>query len=77
GLVVIDGVKRKVRPGDVVEIPVGTRHTLCAGTALKVIEVQIGEEIDVHDKIKYEEPFTEEELKASDDNVPIMKEDPV
>ena len=30
--------------------------------ALKVIEVQIGDEIDVHDKIKDEEPFTEEDL---------------
>ena len=62
GMVVIDGVRRKVRPGDVVELPVGCRHTLCAETALKVIEVQIGDEIDVHDKIKYEEPFTEEDL---------------
>ncbi len=66
GLVVIDGVKRSIQPGDVVELPVGCRHTLCAQTALKVIEVQIGGEIDVQDKIKYEEPFSEEELKEPD-----------
>ena len=66
GAVVIDGVKRIVRSGDVVELPIGCKHTLCARTALKVIEVQIGDEIDVHDKTKYEEPFTEEDLWKPD-----------
>jgi mannose-1-phosphate guanylyltransferase len=32
----------------------GTKHTIIARTELKVIEVQIGREISVHDKQKYE-----------------------
>ena len=35
-------------------MPAGGRHTLLADTELKVIEVQIGHEITVHDKIKYD-----------------------
>ena len=32
----------------------GCRHTIIAETELKVIEVQIGSDINVSDKIKYE-----------------------
>ena len=32
----------------------GCKHTIIAETELKVIEVQLGEEISVHDKKKYE-----------------------
>lgn len=53
GIVVIDGVKRTVGPGDVVEIPTGCKHTVKAVTALKIIEVQTGEDIDVKDKEKH------------------------
>jgi mannose-1-phosphate guanylyltransferase len=32
----------------------GCRHTIIADTELKVMEVQLGKEISVHDKQKYE-----------------------
>lgn len=54
GTSLIDGVKKRVQAGDVLTMPAGSRHTLLADTELKVIEVQIGHEITVHDKIKYD-----------------------
>lgn len=54
GMSVLDGVKKKVQAGDVLTMPAGCKHTLIAETELKVIEVQIGHEITVHDKIKYD-----------------------
>ena len=43
-----------VNPGDVIAIQAGCKHTVIADTELKVIEVQLGKEISVDDKIKYE-----------------------
>ena len=54
GYVVLDGVKQDVQTGDVVKMPIGCKHTIVAETELKVMEVQIGSEISVHDKIKWE-----------------------
>ena len=54
GQVTLDGEKRQVGPGDVVRIPAGCRHKVQADTRLQMIEVQLGEEISVHDKIKYQ-----------------------
>lgn len=54
GMSVLDGVKKKAQAGDVLTMPAGCKHTLIAETELKVIEVQIGHEITVHDKIKYD-----------------------
>ena len=42
------------KPGDVIEMKAGCRHTIIAETELKVIEVQMGKDVNVHDKIKYE-----------------------
>ena len=53
GYVILDGVKKDVKPGDVVNMPIGCKHTIFARTELKVMEVQVGEEISVHDKIKW------------------------
>lgn len=50
GTVILDGESRHVGAGDVVKIAHGCRHTIIAGTTLNVIEVQIGEDIDVKDK---------------------------
>lgn len=55
GCVVIDGMKRIVRPGDVITMPAGCRHTVIADTQLRLIEVQLGTEISVEDKQKYED----------------------
>lgn len=54
GVVIIDGVQRAVKAGDVVTMKAGCKHTIIAKTEIKVIEVQIGKEISVHDKQKYE-----------------------
>lgn len=50
GEVVLDGERMQVRAGDVVKIAHESRHTIIAKTTLHVIEVQIGEDIDVKDK---------------------------
>lgn len=54
GRTIVDGMEQKVKAGDVVTMAVGCRHTIIADTNLQVIEVQLGKEISVHDKHKYE-----------------------
>ena len=54
GCVVLDGETKSVSVGDVVEIPVGVKHTLIAETNLQAIEVQMGENIRIEDKILWE-----------------------
>ena len=53
GTVIIDGVKKPVQAGDVVTMRAGCKHTIIAETELKVIEVQLGKEISIHDKQKF------------------------
>ena len=53
GRAVIDDVERTVKVGDVLTMKAGCKHTIIADTELQVIEVQIGDEISVHDKHKY------------------------
>ncbi|MCI9389021.1 MAG: cupin domain-containing protein [Lachnospiraceae bacterium] len=53
GKTIVDGMEQPVHPGDVITIEAGCRHTIIAETELKVIEVQLGREISVHDKKKY------------------------
>ncbi len=53
GKTVIDGVETPVKAGDVITMKAGCKHTVSADTELKMIEVQIGNEISVEDKIKY------------------------
>ena len=57
GYAIVDGVKTIVQTGDVVKMPAGSRHTIVADTELKVMEVQLGRDISVHDKEKF--PFPE------------------
>ena len=55
GSVLIDGVERVVAPGDVIDLPVGCKHTVKASdSGLQIIEVQMGEDITVSDKIKHQ-----------------------
>lgn len=54
GFVILDGQKKTVKAGDVITIPAGCKHTIQAESLLEVIEVQIGQEIDVQDKTKYD-----------------------
>ena len=53
GRVILDGEERSVRPGSVVTMPAGCKHTIIANTRLSVIEVQLGTDINVADKKKY------------------------
>ena len=57
GYAIVDGVKTTVQAGDVAKMPAGSRHTIVADTELKVMEVQLGRDISVHDKEKF--PFPE------------------
>ena len=50
GYAVIDGVKREVKAGDVIQLPGGGFHTVYAETELKIIEVQLASDISVEDK---------------------------
>lgn len=54
GTVIIDGMKQSVQTGDVITMQAGCRHTIIAETELKVIEVQLGKEISIHDKQKFQ-----------------------
>ena len=54
GTTVVDGEKKEVSVGDVIKMRAGSRHTVIALTELKMVEVQLGRDISVHDKIKYE-----------------------
>ena len=54
GAVIVDGMEQPVKTGDVVTMAAGCRHTIIADTELKVIEVQLGKEISVDDKRKYD-----------------------
>ncbi len=54
GRTIVDGMEQPVQAGDVVTMQAGCRHTILADTELKVIEVQLGKEISVYDKRKFE-----------------------
>ena len=54
GIVIIDGMKQPVQTGDVITMQAGCRHTIIAETELKVVEVQLGKEISIHDKRKFQ-----------------------
>lgn len=54
GRAIIDGKEQKVGPGDVVRMAAGCKHTIIAETELNVIEVQLGKNISVEDKTKYD-----------------------
>ena len=53
GKTIVDGMEQNVKAGDVITMSAGCRHTVIAETELKLIEVQLGEDIDVHDKKKF------------------------
>ncbi len=53
GKVVLDGVEQKVSAGDVVNVKAGVKHLIEASTDIELIEIQLGEVLDVNDKKKY------------------------
>lgn len=54
GTTIIDGMKQNVSAGDVITMAKDVRHTIIANTELKLIEIQLGTDISVHDKQKFE-----------------------
>lgn len=54
GKTVVGNVEQNIKPGDVIAMPAGCPHTVMAITELKLIEVQLGKDISVHDKQKYD-----------------------
>lgn len=54
GRTVVDGMEQKVSAGDVITMSAGCKHTVIADKELKLIEVQLGAEITVEDKEKFE-----------------------
>ena len=56
GVAIVDGTKINVHPGDVIRMPKGTKHTIFATSELKMMEVQLGADIRVDDKVKEEMP---------------------
>lgn len=55
GRTIVDGMEQPVKPGDVVTMASGCKHTVIAGDeGIQLIEVQLGKEISVSDKHKYE-----------------------
>ncbi len=54
GKTIVDGMEQNIKAGDVITMNAGCRHTVFADTELKLVEVQLGENISVEDKQKYE-----------------------
>lgn len=54
GKTIVDGMEQSIQAGDVITMSAGCRHTVIAKSELKLIEVQLGKEISVQDKQKYE-----------------------
>ncbi len=54
GKAIIDGVEKIIQAGDVITINAGCKHTVKAITTLNIVEVQLGEEISVEDKEKFQ-----------------------
>ena len=54
GKTVVEGMEQPIKAGDVITMAAGCKHTVIAETELVMIEVQLGDEISVSDKHKYE-----------------------
>lgn len=54
GYTILDGEKTNIQAGDVIRMPAGCRHTVFADTELALMEVQLGSDINVLDKQKFE-----------------------
>lgn len=52
GRTTVDGKEQLIKAGDVIRIEAGSKHTVEAITPLDIVEVQLGIEISVADKVK-------------------------
>lgn len=62
GVSVIDGIEKNLKVGDVVIIPPNSKHTIIADEKMEIIEIQIGSDISVKDKYKYDFPALDNEM---------------
>lgn len=54
GYTIVDGMKQPIHAGDVITMEAGCKHTVYAETGLEIVEIQLGKDINVDDKIKHE-----------------------
>ncbi len=54
GRAIVDGETKSITAGDVIEMKAGMKHTVLADTELKLMEVQIGIDINAEDKEKFD-----------------------
>ena len=54
GRTFVDGMEQHVKAGDVITMCAGCKHTVFADSRLMLIEVQLGKEIRVDDKVKFD-----------------------
>lgn len=54
GKTIVDGMEQIVKPGDVITMQAGCRHTMVAEEDMVIIEIQRGVDINARDKKKYE-----------------------
>ena len=75
GKTIVDGMEQNVKAGDVITMSAGCRHTVIAETELKLIEVQLGKAIDVHDKQKFELEYIliPTSISSLHDNKPVYR----
>ena len=57
GVAVLDGIFKEVHAGDTLSIKAGCKHTIKAIDDLEIIEIQLGNDINVEDKQKFEFDF--------------------
>ena len=54
GKTIVDGYEQAVKAGDVITMAAGCRHTVIADSELQLVEIQLGKDITVTDKQKFE-----------------------
>lgn len=54
GLTIVDGMEQPIKACDVITMEAGCKHTVIADSKLQMIEIQLGKDISVSDKHKYE-----------------------
>jgi mannose-1-phosphate guanylyltransferase len=72
GELVINGKFKRILPGDVIQIPVGTKHAARANSDLEFIEVQLGSELVEEDVVRFFMAWKEieEHLKEKGEKFP-------
>ncbi len=59
GVAEVEGVEKQVRPGDSIDVPIGSKHRISCGSAgpLVFIEVQTGLSFAEDDIVRHEDDF--------------------